>query len=75
MPVPKGIVTYQDLETQDRVDASIVVPEPPAFEFIPLNGFLYRGNRITGEMWRLEVSSTDKKAQVWKKIEDTVAAH
>ncbi len=45
-----------------------------AFEFIALNGFFYRCNRLTGETWRLEVSVSDKKAQVWKKIEDLSAA-
>lgn len=54
--------------------ADVIVPEPPAFEFIPLNGFLYRGNKVTGEMWRLEISTTDRKAQVWKKIADVHAA-
>lgn len=46
------------------------------YEFLQVNGFIYRCNKVTGEMWRLEASLTDKKAQVWKKVEElTVATH
>lgn len=34
---------------------------PSPFEFIALNGFMYRGNKATGEMWRLEMHPTEKK--------------
>ena len=40
------------------------------FQFLEVNGFIYRANRVTGEMWRLEAHATEKKSQVWKKIED-----
>ncbi len=50
-------------------------PQPEtAFEFIALNGFFYRCNKVTGDTWRLEASATDKKAQLWKKIEEPSAA-
>lgn len=44
-------------------------PDLAPYEFLQVNGFVYRGNRQTGELWKLEPSSSDKKTQVWKKIE------
>lgn len=44
-------------------------PEP-RFDFLHVNGFIYRCNKMTGEMWRLEAHASEKKTQVWKKIED-----
>jgi hypothetical protein len=50
-------------------------PTPHApFQFLEVNGFIYRGNRITGEMWRLEAHATEKKTQVWKPIAEVSEA-
>lgn len=52
-----------------------VDPAPLApYEFLQVNGFVYRGNRLTGEMWRLEAKADDKKIQIWKRVEDVTAA-
>jgi hypothetical protein len=50
-------------------------PAPHApFQFLEVNGFVYRCNRMTGEMWRLEAKAGDKKIQVWKLIESASEA-
>lgn len=36
------------------------------FELLPLNGFLYRFNRVTGECWRMEFGVN--KTPQWKLI-------
>ena len=41
------------------------------YDFLAVNGFIYRCNKKTGEMWRLEPHPTEKKTQVWKAIEPT----
>ena len=48
-------------------------PNTP-FQFLEVNGFIYRGNRVTGEMWRLEAHATEKKTQVWKPIAEVSEA-
>ncbi len=48
-------------------------PQAP-YEFLQVNGFVYRCNRLTGDAWRLEAHATERKAQVWKKIEETHGA-
>lgn len=46
-------------------------PAPLAiYDFLQVNGFVYRCNKVTGEMWQLSPSVSDRKAQVWKKIHD-----
>jgi hypothetical protein len=46
------------------------------YEFLSVNGFIYRCHRQTGEVWRLEPHPTEKKTQTWKKIDEpTVATH
>lgn len=45
-----------------------------AYEFLQVNGFVYRGNRATGEFWRLETDPRDRKKQVWAKIDDRPVA-
>lgn len=46
------------------------------YDFLQVNGFVYRCNKVTGEMWRLEAHATEKKTQVWKLVEEpTTAAH
>lgn len=52
-------------------DATPAVP----YQFLQVNGFVYRCNKVTGEMWRLEPSAADKKAQVWKKVEESETTH
>ncbi len=50
-------------------------PTPLApYQFLEVNGFVYRGNRITGEFWRLEAHATEKKTQVWKLVQDGTEA-
>ena len=56
------------------------IPADPAplvmYEFLQVNGFIYRANLKTGQMWKLEPSASEKKTQVWKLIEElTAAAH
>ena len=53
------------------------VPAPLApYEFLQVNGFIYRCNKVTGEMWRLEPNGADKKTQIWKLVEEpTTATH
>lgn len=45
------------------------------YDFLQVNGFVYRCDKRTGEMWRLEAHATDKKTQVWKKIEESETTH
>ncbi len=40
------------------------------YEFLAVNGFLYRCNKVTGQMWRLHPHITDKTIQIWKLIEE-----
>ena len=58
----------------EPVPAELVTDDAPSalapYQFLEVNGFIYRGNRVTGEMWRLEAHATEKKTQVWRKIED-----
>ncbi len=59
---------------------SALLGEDPAplapYQFLEVNGFVYRGNRMTGEFWRLEAHATEKKTQVWKLVQEcTEAAH
>ncbi len=44
------------------------------YDFLQVNGFIYRCNKVSGEMWRLEAHATEKKTQVWKKIEELTEA-
>jgi hypothetical protein len=51
-------------------------PTGQLFQFLQVNGFVYRCNTATGDMWRLEAHVTDKKAQVWKLVQElTDTAH
>ncbi len=52
-------------------------PAPLAiYEFLQVNGFVYRCNLQTGQMWRLEAHGTEKKTQVWKLVQEvSEAAH
>jgi len=58
------------------MDESITVLETPPYEFLQVNGFVYRCHKGTGDMWRLDVDPENKKRQVWIKIEErSVVAH
>lgn len=63
-----------DLLAGNPADAPTWPPEI-VYEFLQVNGFLYRCNKVTGEMWKLEPSAQDKKTHVWKLIDDAVGAH
>lgn len=52
------------------MDGDITVLETPPYEFLQVNGFVYRCNKVTGEMWRLEADTVDKKKQLWARIEE-----
>jgi hypothetical protein len=43
-------------------------PSDPPFQLHIVNGFVYRFNTQTGELWRLDHDASDKKLQVWKAI-------
>lgn len=60
------------LEGEWQMDQN--APSAP-FQFLEVNGFIYRCNKITGEMWRLGVKAGDKKIQIWTLIEDAERAH
>lgn len=60
----------------DAYEAALVDAAPVApFQFLEINGFVYRCNKMTGEMWRLGVKAGDKKIQIWTLIEDAVSTH
>jgi hypothetical protein len=61
--------------TSQLLGEDATAPSAP-YEFLQVNGCIYRGNRLTGEMWRLEVKAADKKIQIWKLVEEfTVSTH
>lgn len=50
-------------------------PPIAPYDFLHVNRFVYRCNKVTGEMWRLAPSAQDKKAHVWTLIEDAPVTH
>ncbi len=47
----------------------------PVFQFLAVNGFIFRANIVTGDMDKLEPDPSDKKKQVWVRIEDRGVVH
>jgi hypothetical protein len=59
--------------TTELLGEDHAAPQTP-FQFLDVNGFVYRCNRVTGEMWRLGPHATDKKIQIWTLVQDTSGA-
>ena len=57
-------------ESNVILDPILEEPPPSVFHFLSVNGFIYRANTTTGAMDKLELDPSDKKKQVWVRIDD-----